>query len=379
MTNVIILAGGYGERLWPASTESKPKQFLSIGGGLSFFQSALLRAARLNIDGRILIATRAGLEVQCAKECGNLCKALESGAGGEGFDALSVITAIKTRTLIIAENCSRHTSAPIMAAVHLMKILSPGAHDFLVVTSDHVITPFDAFSSDVLRALKLAKDGYFVTFGISPTAPSTEYGYILTGATLDALSFSIDTFYEKPDKPTAERYLATGKCYWNSGMFCFNGDFLLNEMKKCTPEVSLAFSAIEEGEKPLVKKLDGFDALALWGAMDASYQKSPAIAIDRSIAEKTSRAAVVIARFSWDDIGSWDSFAAHCEGVGEGSSVGSEDCFVYSDIPVCLCGVKGLNIVIKNGKALIMKKGNSNLVRQIVAKEKAAKKGAEGE
>lgn len=373
MNNVIILAGGYGERLWPASTDSCPKQFLSIGGGLSFFQNALLRAARLDFDGRIIVATRDSLQASCAKECNKLCKDLEDGLGGEGFDALSVINKIKNRTLIVAENCSRHTSAPIIAAVHLMNILSPGQSDFLVITSDHIITPFDAFSSDVVRALKLAKDGRFVTFGIPPTEPSTQYGYILTGASLDALSFSIDTFYEKPDATLAKRYLESGKCYWNSGMFCFNGEFLLKEMEKCTPEVSLAFSAIEKGAKPLIKKLDGIDFLESWEAMNEAYLRAPAIAIDRSIAEKTSRAAVVIARFSWDDIGSWDSFALHCQSSGESFSVKSSDCFVYSDIPVSLCGVEALNIIIKNGKALIMKKGTSNAVRDIVAAVKAPK------
>lgn len=383
-TDVIILAGGYGERLWPASTSDCPKQFLKIIDGLSFLQRSLVRASLL-LDGdtnhKIYIATRKGLESSVAKQCCELCKVLTGKDELQGFNipkdaAATLAQKIANDTLIIAEPTSRHTTAPIALCVHLANLFSDEQHVFLVLTSDHVIEPFDAFSGDVERAHSLALQKYFVCFGIKADSPSTEYGYIQSGDKIPSgdRCFVIDKFHEKPDKQTAQKFLDSGKCFWNSGMFCFEGTFFLNELAKCTSEVATSFSSIEKSAIPHIDDLDGIPFVKEWVAMEAAYKSVPAIAVDKAIAEKTSRAAVVQATFQWDDIGSWDSFARHCTTQSSACSVDATGNFVYADIPVAICGIDDIEVIIKNGQALILKKGTSNRVRDIVKmlKEKPA-------
>lgn len=357
-SDIVILAGGFGERLWPASRPDFPKQFLSINGGLSFLQSAVLRALSLKISGKIIIATRAGLENEVAAQCASL-------AAMRGRNEAKKIC---EDVLIIAEPTPKHTAPPLMLCCHLVSLLKPAVyHSVLVLTSDHIIEPLENFVKDAETAFKAASGGNLVTFGIRPTAPATGYGYIQTKAYAEADgTFKIMRFTEKPDIETAKKYLADGNCYWNSGMFAFTTDFFIAELVKCTPQIVDAFSRLACSPAPSLKKIDGIHALSDWKEMNAAYDKTPAFAVDVALAEKTANAFMVSASFLWDDVGSWDSFAKHSAGTKNAACIESKNCFVYSDIPVALCGVEDVNVIIQNGKALVMKKGTENLVRTAV-------------
>ena len=355
ITDVVILAGGFGERLWPASSPENPKQFMTLSGGLSFMQSSIFRALSLEVSGKIIIVTRADLVASCVKQGKEMAEKLKS-------------EKLEKDLYVLSEPSPRHTAAAIMSAsLFLEKIEPEKKHTVLVLTSDHVIEPVSAFVSDAKKAATCAEDGNLVCFAIPPTEAATGYGYIKEGESLTADTFRIDSFKEKPDAETAKEYLASGKYFWNSGMFAFTTDFLLDELAKCTPEVTQAFEVVKNGSTPEVKRVDSIGVIEGWKELEAAYSTTPKVAIDTSLAEKTSHASCVRTTFTWTDVGSWDVFSelsdSVCPRVAE---VEAKDNFVYSDIPVALCGVEDLIVVIKNGSALVMKKGSSEYSRKVV-------------
>lgn len=363
ITDVIVMAGGFGERLWPASSPSHPKQFMALNDNISFLQDSLLRSLALKVPGRIIIVTRRDIEAECARQVKALAKR------SDDTEAKKLLG----DTIVLAEPSPKHTSAAIMSGVELAKKLDKDtSHVFLVLTSDHVIKPVEQFVRDCSNAASAAQDGKFVCFSIAPTEASTGYGYIKAGEDLtgEGHTFRIENFKEKPDKKTAEEYLASGKYFWNSGMFAFEGNMFLNEMRSCTPKVSAAFKAVEQGPSPALRQIDGVYAVDSWPELDTAYQSVPSVAVDKSIAEKSRNTAAVKATFTWTDVGSWDTFSELCTNPANNAVVQVEcsDNFVYSDIPVSLCGVSGLIVVEKNGKLLVMRKGASALVREAVRK-----------
>lgn len=363
-TDVVILAGGFGERLWPASKADFPKQFMALDGGISFLQHSIIRSLALNPKGKIIIATREGLQEQIAIQCNALIEKVSAEQGEK----------IKNDIVIFAEPFPKHTTAPVILCSQIVKKLEPGyKHSILVLTSDHIIEPVSAFSADVEKAFISAQKNHIVTFGIQPYEPSTGYGYILTGDEEEnnSLVYKINEFKEKPDQKTAEQYIAAGNCRWNSGMYAMDCDFFESELEKCTPEVSAAFKSVPTSTLPKMEKINGINFLKYNDEIVKAYTQTPAIAIDKSVAEKTKNAYAVLASFNWDDVGSWDSFEKHCKEKDKNAIlVNSERCFVYSDIPVAICGLDDVTVVIKNGKALVMKKGCSGLVREVAQKDK---------
>ena len=358
ITDVLILAGGFGERLWPASSPENPKQFMTLNGNLSFLQNSIQRALALGISGKILIITRKDIENECVQQCRRLA-AQETAANAEK---------ILKDCVVIAEPAGRHTAAAIMTGVcYVKKLCENKKRTFLVLTSDHAISPTENFVSDCKKAAFAAENGMFVCFTIPPEAPSVEYGYIKIGESVlenDSI-FKISHFKEKPDSETAKKYLESGDYFWNSGMFAFDADTFTTEMKNCTGEVYESFLPVIEGKKPVVVKLDGIDVIKDWPEFYKVYECVPKIAVDKAIAEKTSCACAVTTTFSWTDIGNWDVFSRICTNPANAEVV-QKNCsgnFVYSDIPVVLCGVNDLVVVAKNGKLLVMKKGTSDLVR----------------
>lgn len=355
MDDVLILAGGFGERLWPASSKAYPKQFMTADGKSSFLADALSRALyvkRNDNDGYIVVITRSDIASICISQL--------SPYANQGH------------LVLLVEPEPRHTSAAIMSGVALCRHLSgERARTTLVLTSDHIITPVEAFESDCAQAQKAALDGSFVCFSIPPTAPSTGYGYIKTGRSSGENKDirPIEKFIEKPPLETAKEYLSSGDYSWNSGMFAFLSSTLLNEMALHTPQISSAYSAVFNGNLPPHRVESGIMVVDDWTELNEAYSKVPKIAIDKAVAEKTEHAVSVTAHFKWHDVGSWDTFATLCKpsfpdgGVAEVDGSGN---FVYSDIPVALCGVSDLVVVVKNGALLVMRKGKSTSVRDAV-------------
>lgn len=344
--SVVILAGGFGERLWPLSRDAEPKQFIKINGGFSFFQNAVLRALSFP-DAKIIIVTRGELLEKVASECAVLDK--------------------KDRIIIASESQARHTCAAVLFAIHLSAALET-EETTLVLTSDHVISPLSSFLEDSKVAADEAKGDFLVTFGIKPTFPATSYGYIQTekeaGKALKVLNFK-----EKPDEETAKKYIKSGNCFWNSGMFAFTRKFFLKELKLHSPAIYDSFLPLSENFSPEFYEMNGIKILRITPLIKDAYEKVPSAPIDTALAEKTKRIRVVPASFEWDDVGSFESLSRYVA-ESEAVRVESKGCFVYSDMPVTLCGVEDLNVIIKNGKALVMRRGRDDLLRLAVKKNR---------
>lgn len=362
-TDVVILAGGFGERLWPASSSDFPKQFMSLEGGVSFFQSSVLRAISLNISGNILVVTRKDLENTIIQQISILFDKFK--------DKLSFFDS--SRIIIISEPFPIHTAAPVTISSHLLNKIEPTIeHSILVMTSDHVIGPITNFIEDCKVAYIAAQKDNVVCFSIIPTNPSTGYGYIKSSDCVIGLeNFNnikkIDEFKEKPNLETAKKYLESGNYTWNSGMFGFKTKTYLSELSKCEPEAYFAFVDLEKNPEPKFKTINNFRVLDFWQGLEEMYKNAPHISIDNALAEKTQKACTVKASFSWEDVGSWDTFEKlFSKNEGKVATVESENCFVYSDIPVALCGVKDLIVVVKNNKLLVIKKGYSDIVKEAV-------------
>src|SRR5574344_16548 len=362
-TDVLILAGGFGERLWPASRPDYPKQFMSLSGGISFLQTSILRALAIKPKGKIIIITRNDLLVPASEHCERLMHQIPAEDQKKLADDL----------YIIAEPCPRHTTAPVLLSCYFLELLDAHEHTVLVLTSDHVIGPIENFVSDSKKAYEAAKKGNFVCYAIAPTEPATGYGYIKAGKPIDSQNsvFTIEQFKEKPDLNTAKQYLAEGNYWWNSGMFGFTDTLLKDELLHNEPELFNCFSCFKDASVPGTKTINGIKYVNDWAPMMKAYETVPSIAIDNSIAEKTKKAVAVKATFDWDDVGSWDAFEKlFTSNEGTTVEIQGKNNFIYSDIPVAICGVDNLVVVIKNGSALVMKKGASSLVREVVKQMK---------
>ncbi len=377
-TDCIIMAGGSGTRLWPASNSRCPKQFLTIPGGGTFFQAALERAfAVTEPEGTVIIVTGTSHVSHVVKACAKLPEDQRS------------------RVVVIPEPMGKNTAPAIACAAAYIVKASPtpesGAvqgkmhqkRKALVLTSDHIIGPLSAFTSDALAAAVLAESDALVVFGIPPQRPETGFGYIEAGSPLPALdtkAYRVSSFREKPDFATAQSFLAKGNFFWNSGMFAFNVDFICSQFRNHAPDTIAPFEALPCPGQEHIETQRGVALLSRWSGLNEAYTAVTPISIDYAIAEKCPSVAMVASQFSWTDVGSWDEYARVLEqGKPAATSApqsvfttGSSNCFVDSDIPVALCGVEDLIVVVRSGadgktpSVLICKKGESQQVKTIV-------------
>ncbi|MDR2393208.1 MAG: mannose-1-phosphate guanylyltransferase [Treponema sp.] len=376
----IIMAGGAGTRLWPASNSRRPKQFLSVSrsashtgdvlGGNTFFHAALERALALidrDGDGRVIIIAGERHIPFIIEACGSLRGAL------------------RDRLVLIPEPGAKNTAAAIALGITYVQRVSRGERTILVLTSDHSIQPLGVFKANATAAAAFARQAKLVVFGIPPRSPATGYGYIETAeglslpAALETRAFRVASFREKPDRSVAEQFLAAGNFYWNSGMFAFSSGFMLLEFNRHAPEVMDPFIRLPVLEESSYQNTQGLRILTHWSGLPSVYEQVPTISFDYAIAEKCTQTVMVAADFAWLDVGSWDEY----EGlVGDtGSEVyqsGGKSCFVDADIPVALCGVEDLIVVVRSGKdgtapsVLIAKRGETQRVKEIVEKIRAA-------
>jgi len=357
-TDVIVLAGGIGERLWPLSTERHPKQFIRAEGGLSFFQMALRRAL-LTEPEAIIAVTRREFEALAAEHCRAFADTLGAGAAASFL----------RKTTVLAEPRPRNTAPAVhLALAYIARKYAGSAapRSVLVLTSDHLISPESAFLSCCRKAAPEAAGGHLVCFAVPPAFPATGFGYLESGAEVAPGVREIVSFKEKPARETAEAFLAQGNYWWNSGMFAFSAPAYEAEVRAFTPALHAAFTRLGAGT-PAGTPVCGVTAVREWDGLEAAYEASPAVSIDSAGAKKTRRARCVIADFEWDDIGSWDAFAERVPSFPGGVALAeSGNCSVYSDIPVALCGVSNLIVAIRDGKAIVIRKGASALVRDAV-------------
>jgi mannose-1-phosphate guanylyltransferase/mannose-6-phosphate isomerase len=276
----VILSGGAGTRLWPLSRAVMPKQLLPLVTDKTMLQETALRV-------RGWPGVTAPLVV-----CGNEHRFLVA----EQLRDVGI-----TPHGIMLEPAGRNTAPAVAAAAQFLLAQDPDAV-MLVLPADHVIEKNEAFRLAVERAAKLVESGSLATFGVVPSAPETGYGYIRRGEPLPGCDdcFKIERFVEKPDRNTAEGFVADGGFYWNSGMFMFRADRFLAEISAHAPDIAKAAgAAVNEAYRDLdFCRLD-----------EAAFAASPSDSIDYAVMEHTRDGVVVSSDIGWSDVGSWTALA----------------------------------------------------------------------
>jgi len=272
----VILSGGSGSRLWPLSREMYPKQLLPLVNDTTMLQDTALRTAG--------IADITPPMVVCNEEHRFMV--------AEQLRQLDM-----PASAVILEPCGRNTAPAI--AVAALEGLAQGANPLLLVLpADHVIKDVERFQAAVAAGVPLAAAGKLATFGVVPTSAETGYGYIKAGEPLDAGGYRIERFVEKPNRATAEQYLASGDYYWNSGMFMFSAQRYLDELEQFAPQM---LAACREAYSQVTRDKD-FTRL---GA--EAFARCPSDSIDYAVMEKTADAVVIPLDAGWNDVGSWSA------------------------------------------------------------------------
>jgi mannose-1-phosphate guanylyltransferase len=300
----------------------------------------------------------------------------------------------RRRILLIPEPAARNTAPAILCGA-LYAGLADGGPDrnMLVLTSDHIIRPWERFEADAAAAGTWARQDKLVVFGITPRGPETGYGYIETAEALSLPpaafpweergympgTFRTLRFREKPDRKTAEEFIAAGNFFWNSGMFAFSSQFILGEFRKHAPDLFAPFDKLQAPDNGAFRTRGDLKILENWRGLEEAYRQAASISFDYAIAEKCGATVMVKAGFDWTDVGSWDEYLRIAPSAGsEVYLSGADSCFVDSDIPAALCGVKDLIVVVRSGgdggppALLIARKGETQRVRDIVEQIRAA-------
>jgi mannose-1-phosphate guanylyltransferase len=333
----VILSGGSGTRLWPMSRDERPKQFLALTGPETMFQLTLARAEDADrYAAPIIVANMRHTALIDEQLAG-------------------------TEATLILEPLARNT-AP---AIALAALAAPADAPLLVMPSDHVITNVAAFDAAVDAALPHVERGWLATFGITPDGPETGYGYIRIGEEIGPGAHRVATFVEKPDLDTAVTMLASGDYVWNGGIFLFRADAYLRALETHAPAMLAAARAAMAAAKT-----SGHHVLP-----DAeAFATSPSDSIDYAVMEKADRVAVIPVAMGWSDVGSWD--ALHSIGADENGhahdgdviAIDTTNCLLRSDgIRIAAVGVSDLIVVASGDSVLILPRGQSQNVKQIVA------------
>jgi len=340
---VVVMAGGSGERFWPLSTPAHPKQFPPLLEGRSFFQHTVERATRLVGEAQVLVATRRDLLPVVQEQL-------------SGFPAENCVL----------EPVGRDTAACIGLAALVIERRTPGAR-MLVAPSDHYITPFHAFGETIRHGLALLDrvDG-LVTLGIPPTRPETGYGYILAGeaAPEHAAARRCERFTEKPDRTTAERLVADGRYYWNSGIFLWSAATILKAMAQHLPE---HWSCLETIRAALGTPEEG-------RVLEVTFPRMPRVSVDVGILERADGVYMIPATFTWDDVGTWSALGRILTPDEHGNAVvgrhvgrDSHGCVVYSTSrPIGTIGLCDLVVVETPEGILVCPKERAQEVKDLV-------------
>ena len=328
----VIMCGGAGTRLWPASRPSYPKQFLPLTGERSLFQDTVLRVAPLaEGGGRLIIVGGVRHATLIRDQLAEL-----------GVDAV-----------VLLEPVARDSAAAMVAAAVWSEARDPEAIN-LFVASDHFIPDHAAFQDAARLAAAGAATGDIVTLGIRPLHPSPAYGYIRpTGPGLSR----VEAFVEKPDSATAQTYIDAGYL-WNSGNFIVRARTLLDEIQSEVPDILSAVRAASQAAS-------GDDVRTL----GPDFARSPAVSIDYAVMEKTRRASVLAVDFDWSDVGAWDSVAETGRGdLGQAVRIDAPNSLVRAPegTMVAVVGVPDVAVIVEADAVLVCALDRSQTVKDAV-------------
>lgn len=342
----VILAGGSGTRLWPMSRQHYPKQLLKLFGDKTMLQQTLLR-----LDG---VPDLAPPIVVCNEE-------------HRFMVAEQLLEIGQPNASIILEPIARNTAPALaLAAIHARTLAENPV--LLVLSADHMIKDIPAFHSALADAVSASQRGHLATFGINPTRPETGYGYIkakLDGSSSGNQFYPVEQFVEKPNLLTAEKYLAEGCYYWNSGMFVFQTAVFLQELVVHSPDV---VAAAEQAKALAVQDLDFI-------RVDReAFSRAPNISIDYALMEKSKNVVCVPFNAGWSDVGDWKSFwdlsdkdTSGNSLIGDSIDIGSTNTLVFSqDKLVATLGVNNLMIVNTADAVLVADQSQAQQVKAII-------------
>jgi mannose-1-phosphate guanylyltransferase len=350
MPNVyaVIMAGGVGARFWPRSREKNPKQLLSIINKNSMLQNTVARIRDLIEPSNILIVTNKNLKQSVAKQ----------------------LPTIPTDN-IITEPLGRNTAPCIGLAAMFIRRRDPDAV-MVVLPSDHIIHDEEEFKRILRLAIWVAYESHsLITIGIEPNRPETGYGYIQvideddgTNPYFEKGVFKVKTFAEKPNLPTAQRFLESGDFLWNSGMFIWPVETILDEIKKLLPDLHSELTKLE----PVIGS-NQYEA-----TLETVYRIIRSVSIDYGVMEKADHVYVIRGTFGWSDVGSWDEVYRLSGKDENGNSItgksfllGTKNTLIHSPNKfVAAIGVDDIIVINSDDAILVCKLGNSQDVKEVV-------------
>lgn len=339
----LIMCGGAGTRLWPASRENRPKQFLPLFGRHSTFQETILRVADPALFSRPIVVTNERYRFLVAEQ----------------------LAAVGVQADIILEPTRRDSGPALVAGAAFASKRDDGAI-VIALAADHVVTNSDAFTQACVSARDAAQRNLIVTLGVVPTRPATEYGYILPGAVIGSGVFAVERFVEKPDAETATSYVAENYL-WNSGNFIFFARALVEEYRRFEPESAAAIiEAVEAASRDL-------DFVVL---DPKAFARATSKSIDYAVMERTSRAAVIPVSYGWSDVGSWHAVwelsGRDADGnvaAGPAVFINARDSYVASERQlVALSGIDNIVVVATDDAVLVGRRDESAALRQLIKK-----------
>jgi len=343
----VIMAGGSGTRFWPLSRRSKPKQFLALAGDVPLLAATVRRLPPLARPQDIYV----------------VCGPAHAAA------AKRLVKELPARNFIV-EPCARNTAPCVgLAALH---VAARHPHGIVaMLPADHHIARPEAFREAIAEAARLAEKGHIVTIGIRPHAPETGYGYLKVGAKVPGKvrgrnqARKVERFVEKPDVVTAARYLADGHYLWNSGMFVFRADVILEEIRRAMPVLGEQLEVIQQSiGTPRYRR-----------TLARVFPDCPSISIDYGVMEKSQRIVVVPADFGWSDVGSFAALPEvrqvdHLGNLveGDGLVIDGRNNVVLATRgrPVAVVGLDEVVVVDAGDAVLVCRKDRAQDVRKAV-------------
>src|SRR5262245_35955198 len=341
----LLLSGGGGTRLWPVSTDAVPKQFLKLFGQRSLYQRTIVRVGAAHVDG-IVVVTNVAHEPHVSAQVDGL---------------------LAVKPTVVLEPMRRDSGPAIAAGV--AAIAAEYGPDAIVVAlpCDHLIPDEAHFRRSLAEGIALANGGFLGTFGIRPTYPSTEFGYIRRAGAIDGQSnaFHVASFHEKPTRERAQAFIDDGGYDWNSGMFAFRADVFAGQAELHMPQLWRAASeAARAGTRREGRLLLAADAFA----------RAPKTSIDYALFEKSDRVGVVPVSFAWSDVGNWASVHDALEKDKTGNAVigdvvareASGNLVIGDGVRVVLLGLDNLVVVASPQGAFVAPKSRAAEIKALL-------------